>query len=219
MNTVVPPLSPVLNNSVVVNPDNGATGNYFPTEDAHVLLNKQYLPGLTVTLPNNEVITSTLAGSLPIARISTTAACAHMYDDLLSASLLSVGQLCNDKCEVTFREHDMYATKHSATILRRNRNLTDGLCDIDLNPASHFSCDKNSPTQKTHKLMMTINKGTKASDLIQFYQGLFVSPSKSTFLQAAKNGNFVTWSGLTMPNINKYYTSTMFTAKSHLDQE
>jgi hypothetical protein len=212
LNTVVPPLSQVLNNSVVVKPDIGATVNYFHTEDAHVLLNKQYVQGLTVTLPNNEVITSTLAGSLPIDGISTTAALTHVYDDLLSASLLSVGHLCNGKCEVTFCKHDMYATKHGVTIVHGNQNLTVGLWDIELNPASHFSCDKNSPAQTTHKLMVTINKGTKASDIIQFYQGFFFSPSKSTFLQAAKNGNFVTWPGLTMPNINKYYTPTMFTA-------
>ena len=67
--------------------------------------------------------------------------------------------------------------------------------------------------------MVTINKSTTASDLIQFYQGCFFSPSKSTFLQAAKNGNFVAWQGLTMLNINKHYTPTVFTAKVHLDQE
>jgi hypothetical protein len=123
LNTVVPPLSPVVNKSVVVKPDSGATGNYFRTEDSHVLLNKQYVPGLSVTLPNNEIITSTLAGSLPITGISSTAARTHVYNDLLSASLLSVGQLCNDKCEVTFREHDMYCNMppvgHSKIVCRK----------------------------------------------------------------------------------------------------
>ena len=107
--------------------------------------------------------------------------------------------------------------KNGATILHGNRNLTDGLWDVELKPPSHFA---NSLTiNNVQKLNVIIAKSTSLSELIQFYQSCCFSPSKATLLQAAQNGNFITWPGLSPHNIITHYKMTMTTAKGHLNQE
>ena len=129
---------------MIVKPDSGATGNYFRSKDAHILQNRVCASGPTVTLQNNETITACESGHLPVQGISKIATETHVYDELHSASLLSVGKLCNDHCEVTFRKTDMVATKNGATILHGNRNLTDGLWDVELNHPHIFQITNNN---------------------------------------------------------------------------
>ena len=52
-----------------------------------------------------------------------------------------------------------------------------------------------------------------------YFHACCFSPNKTTFLQAVKNGNFVTWPQLTYKNVKKYLQETPATAKGHLNQE
>ena len=58
--------------------------------------------------------------------------------------------------------------------------------------------------------------GTKT--LVQYIHATLFSPSKSTLLNAIRNGLLSGWPGLTLDNVNKYLAKTTATAKGHLDQ-
>ena len=84
-----PTLPPV----VAMDFDSGASGTYIRKEGAHCLHNLHPTKGPTVILPDHTKIHSNSTGVLPIHTLSPTGAKAHVFNELRSASLLSVGQL------------------------------------------------------------------------------------------------------------------------------
>ena len=100
-----------------------------------MLLNKQTLQnGPCVSLPDNTVIQGTEKGHLPLctASLSQKATQAHVFPHLSSASLLSLGQLCDDDCKIYLDKQSMKVYKENKLILTGTRNFTDGLWDVSI---------------------------------------------------------------------------------------
>ena len=188
--------------------DSGATGNYIRDIDKNILQNLHTTPGPRVQLPDASTIQSQQTGYLPIPGLSQTTTTAHVFKDLQSSSLLSVGKLCDDNCQVVFDKHYMHVYQNKKEILRGDRNNTDRLWDVPIS---------KQPPQ--HNMNVIIKNDTTTSELIQYFQGCCFSPSKSTFLKAVQNGNFITWPGLTPNAVKKYYKRDVFVAKGYLNQE
>ena len=55
-----------------------------------------------------------------------------MLEGLSNASLLSIGQLCDDDCVAVFDKGHLRIFKQGILILKGQRNLIDGLWDIDV---------------------------------------------------------------------------------------
>ena len=91
--------------------DSGASGNYIKNSDKHVLDNLQSKLGPQVTLPDSTTIQSTQTGHLPIPGLSAPATTSHVFNDLHSSSLLSVGKMCDDDCLVVFDKEYMRVLK------------------------------------------------------------------------------------------------------------
>ena len=210
--SVVPPISVMNTTQVIAKIDSGASRHYIRHEDANVLENRIIdHHGPTVTLPDNTAITASKKGTLPLApQLSTTAKTAHVLDNLQSASLVSVGQLCDDDCEVNFSKDDMKVYKDRQLILKGKRNTTDGLWDINLT--------KNDPTLRQQLNVILLQNKTN-QQLAKYLHACCYSPSKSIFLKAIKNGNFLSWPGLDSKLIEKHLQTPVATAKGHLDQE
>jgi hypothetical protein len=51
---------------------------------------------------------------------------------LTSSNLISLGQLCDDDCEILLNKHEMKAMKNNKVILKGYRNSKDGLWDIPI---------------------------------------------------------------------------------------
>ena len=67
---------------------------------------------------------------------------------LKRASLISIGQLCDDSCTVLLNKRKMLAIKENQIILEGNRNYSDGLWDI---PIYNKDIKKDSyPTPDIH---------------------------------------------------------------------
>jgi len=54
---------------------------------------------------------------------------------------------------------------------------------------------------------------------MKFLHACSFSLTKSTFLKAIKNGNFITWPGLTAENVQKHLPISIATLKGHMNQE
>lgn len=148
-------------------------------------------------LPDSTTIQSTETGQLPIPGLSHKATSAHVFKDLQSSSLLSIGKMCDDGCLVMFDKEYMRVFQNNKEILRGVCNYTDGLWDVNIS--------KNQPK---HKMNVIIKKDTTTKELVQYFQGCCFSPMKSTFLKAVEKGNFITWPGLT-PQAVKNTTNEM----------
>ena len=117
--------------TVVAKADSGASKHYFRPQDINVLDNIIDEDGPTVALPDNTTLHATKAGTLPITGVSTLAKKVHIIPKLSSSSLISMGQLCDDDCDVHLRKEDMDVKKDNKVIIRGLRNKFDGLWDIE----------------------------------------------------------------------------------------
>ena len=208
---VVPPKTYV-REKITAKADSGATRHYIRHEDAMVLHEQQVdTQGPIVTLPDNTTITASKRGQLQLStKLSPTAKTAHVLDNLHSASLVSVGQLCDDDCKVQFSKEHVKVYKNKEVILTGNRNAEDGLWDIPLT--------KNNPTLRQHANVILLKNKTK-QQLASYLHACCYSSSISTFMKAIKNGNFITWPGLDSKLIENHLQTPVATAKGHLDQE
>ena len=203
---------PKSTHKIIAKADSGASKHYIRDRDKAVLTNIISTAGPKILLPDKSVLQATSKGMLPLPTLSKESCVAHVIPGLKSSSLLSMGQLCDDNCEIQLRKHDMVVRKNNHIILHGTRNTNDGLWDIDLQHPLHNTEITN------HKLNVIVD--TKSiSDLIAYYHGCVFSPSKSTWLKAIEQNNFVTWPGLTAERVRQFYPETSATAKGHLDQE
>ena len=142
--------------------DSAASDNYFREEDANILYNISQATSRPITLPNDATITATKKGIIPLApELSNEGKLAKILPGLKTASLISVGKLCDDGCEVKFNDKIMIAEKNDKIILTGYRNRRDGLYDIPIAKTTmqmdHFESPQPHAAIYTamHKKMMT----------------------------------------------------------------
>ena len=113
--------------------DTGASNHYWREIDDNILQQVVNQPGPSVQLPNSEIIHSTARGEIPLPpEFSKTAKETMILPKLTSSNLISLGQLCDDNCEILLNKNEMHAIKGNKVILKGYRNKTDGLWDIPI---------------------------------------------------------------------------------------
>ena len=85
--------------------DSGCTGHYFPP-DIPVTNKQPNYEHMKVTLPDSSTITATHTATVPIPTLDEKATKTFIFPTLHSA-LLSVGQLCDSGCSVTFNKNQV----------------------------------------------------------------------------------------------------------------
>ena len=113
--------------------DSATSHHYWQDQDNTVLMYIQNSPGPSILLPNGELISSTKKGLLPLSKkLSTNVSTAIILPGLKSASLISIGQLCDDNCDMYLNNKIILAVKNNEVIMDGKRNLTDSLWDIPI---------------------------------------------------------------------------------------
>ena len=170
--------------------------------------------GPSAYLPDKSIIQADRKGEIHLHKdLTTTGQTAYSFPNLKNESLISVGQLCDDGCEVIFNKNMVQIKKNNTTILTGSRSAKDKLYDIKL------SSNEQIKTNATNKINYIIQKDKSKTDLARYLHASAFSPSLSTFHHAIKQGNFVTWPGVDTLNFSKLLGTPMATAKGHLDGE
>ena len=88
----------------IMKADTGASKHFVKDKHSHFLTKLQELiNGPRSMLPNKATIAATHKGFLQLGKnFSPAAGEAHIYPKLTNESLLSIGQLCDDKCVAIF---------------------------------------------------------------------------------------------------------------------
>ena len=186
-------------------------------------------------LPNNQALTAThTPANLPYKQTLSTNATRISLFPRLHNKLISISQLCDDGCRVTFTKNIMTVSKNSKPVLIGTRSTSgDGLWDIHIpqqpstinitnNSNLSSTCTTTSShllTKSTPSMNVIIRKATTAKDLALYFHAACFSPTKSTLLKAIKNNHFIGWPGLTSTLIQKHLPLTIPTIKGHLKQE
>ena len=209
-NTILHSSTVHLNNTNhVAKGDSVVTKHYIAPTDVPCLSNTFTTNGPSVFLSNGETVSATAKGFLPLStQLSSQAQQANVLPGVRT-SLISLGQLADDNCDIILTKHHLKVFKNCQCILSGASNFSNGLWDIPIN---------NPPPFCTQKFNVIIPKNQNITNLLQYLYASLFSPTKSTLLQAIKNGIFAIWPGLTYANVQKYLQNMPATALGHLDQ-
>jgi hypothetical protein len=89
---------------------------------------------LAVHIPNGDTIASTHTAMLNMPSLPHTAIQAHILPGLAQHSLLSVGQMCDSGCSVTFTATEVTVTNDESTILTGLRDKESSMWRSPLEP-------------------------------------------------------------------------------------
>ena len=208
-------LPPCPATNLIAKADSGASQHYIPLNYKDALIGPRATSGPTVHLADDTTIQATAVGTLPLdTQLSPQAREAHVFKEL-KQPLLSLGQLCDDDCDIILTKTKLIARKNNNIILTGYRNKTDGLWDV---PISQTPVLRNN-TSKIQRANIIIRKDKAKMELAQWLHASCGSPVASTFITSIKNGNFLTWPGLTPELIRKQLPKCIATEKGHLNQE
>jgi hypothetical protein len=164
--------------------DSGCTA-YFIMENGKCS-NKQYTTTpLEVRLPNGDTITSTHTATLNMPSLPQAARLAHILPGLAQHSLLSVRQMCDSGCSVTFTASNATVTNGHSTILTGERDKESNLWRVPLNPTPPLHGGQKHSAHNVHEQKYI-------QDTITYLHACCFSPVTDTWLKSIKNGHFAT---------------------------
>ena len=154
---------------------------------------------------------------LSLNKLRTGAQEALVVPDLKPTALMSVSPLANNGYTSPYNEgvtvHDANSFKltlMSPPVLQGCRNAA-GLWTVPLNDEAALS-----PSLNVDEAAMNVYELPSTKEVVRFLHAALGFPTKATLLTAAKNGNLVTFPGLTPENINKHFPESDETQKGHM---
>jgi hypothetical protein len=165
-----------------------------------------------ITLPNRDLISSMHVTSLDTPWLPPAAHIAHILGSL-HTSLISVIQLCNSGCEITFKADEVKVSLKGTVVMTGTHYHDSGLWCICLMD-QRLSQQSDVPKQVRNSYI----RCTKG-DLVHYLHASCCSPAKSTWIKAIKAGHFAIWPGIPAEAFSKYLTFTGTTPLDHLDQK
>ncbi len=140
----------------------------------------------------------------------------------LHSALVSIPKLADAGYTTVFNQdgaaiYDDYTTKITATsppVLESNRCEHTGMWELDLNPAASLPTPEGQAAPL--KIINVIFDLPSARKTFIWYHASAGFPTKATFIDAVRNGNYSTWPKLTVTLINRYFPESDETIKGHL---
>jgi hypothetical protein len=168
---------------------------------AHVLLN--------VNMPNGTTIQSSHTCNLLLTDLPPQARQAHILPGPVHNSLISVGQLCDNECSVTFTQDQVVVSENGKNMMYGSRDPKSRLWRVNLKQIFEPEI-----VQCNHA-----HDNNNQKDLIYYLHAACFSPVKSTWITAIKNGFFSSWPELNEHAIEKHLSKSTSTTKVHLNQQ
>lgn len=180
---------------------------------------------INAKLPDGGYMHSTHDDNMHIPALPAAATKTSIFP-VLDTSLISIGQFCDAGCSALFdslRATIFYKNRPIitgtrippglwyTTIPTKTNGLTDPLKEkIIVNPTMIQQAGQQSAN--------AANATTTTAEHIQFLHAAAFSPATSTWIDAIRNGHFITWPGLTVEAVKKHLPKSFATAQGHLDQ-
>jgi hypothetical protein len=160
-------------------------------------------------MPNGTPIQSSHTCNLLLTNLPHQARQAHILPGLVHSSLISVGQLCDNKYSVTFTQDQVTVSRNGKDVIHGSRDPKSRLWPVNLKQKK-----KPEIAQFNHA-----HDNNNQKDLINYLHASCFIPVKSTWIKAIKNGKFSSWPGLNEHSVEKYLSKSTSTAKGQLNQQ
>jgi hypothetical protein len=160
--------------------DSGCT-SHFLLANAKCSSKKSTATHLAVRLPNGDTITSTHNATLNIPSLPHAARKGHILPGLAQHSLLSVGQMCDSGCSVTFTASHVTVTNGESTILTGLRDKESSLWRAPLEPDTPLTFGHEHSPQNVYEQK-------SIQDTITYLHACCFSPVTDTWIKSIQNG-------------------------------
>jgi hypothetical protein len=190
--------------------ESGCTA-HFLLANAKCYNKKSTTTPLAVRLPNGDTITSTHTATLNMPSLPHAAIQVHILPGLAQHSLLSVGQMCDSGCSVTFTASNVTVTNGESTILTGLRDKESSLWRAPLEPAPPLNVGQEHYAHNVYEQK-------SIQDTITYLHACCFSPTTDTWIKSIQNGHFATWPSVTVDNVRTYLFKSDATAKGHMNQ-
>jgi hypothetical protein len=187
--------------------DSGCTSNFLSATAPCNNKQEAHVP-FSVNMPTGTMIQLSHTCELLLADLPPQARKAHIIPGLLHNSLISVGQLCDSGCNITFTQEQVTVLRDGTCVMYGSRDPRSRLWRVDLKQkfeTKHVQCNH------THD-------NSNQKDLINYLHAACLSPVKSTWITAIKNGHFTSWPGLIEHAVEKHLSKSTSATKGHLNQ-
>ena len=158
---------------------------------------------------------STHEADLDLPCLPAAARRVHIVPALKTHSLLSIGQLCDSGCDVTFSATAVQVRRNDTLLLAGDRSPLTGLWHLELVAANPPAL--TPATVIPHHSFAAIASTTPA-DLVAFTHATLFSPALSTLTTALNRGYLPDFHGLTAKTLLSYPPASVPMIKGHLDQ-
>jgi hypothetical protein len=131
-------------------------------------------------MPNGTTIQSSHTCNLFLTNLQHQARQAHILPGLVHNSLISVGQLCDNECSVTFTQDQVTVSRNGKDVMYRSRDPKSRLWRVNLK-------------QKIKPEIVQCNHAydnNNQKDLINYLHAVCFSPVKSTWIKVIKLLNY-----------------------------
>jgi hypothetical protein len=124
--------------------DSGCTSNLLSATEPYNNKQEAHIPP-SANMPNGTTIQSSHTCDLLLTDLPPQARKAHILPGLVHNSLISVGQLCDNGCDVTFTQEQVTLSRDGKCVMYGSRHPRSRLWRVDL---------KNKFEKKLHSVIM-----------------------------------------------------------------
>jgi hypothetical protein len=156
-----------------------------------------------MNMPNGKTIHSSHTCNFLLTGLSPQARQACILPGLVHNSLISVGQLCDYGCGITLTHDQVTVNKNKECVMRGSRDPKSRLWRVDLKQKY-----ERHEVQCNHA-----HDNNNQKDLINYLHAACFSHVSSTWITTIKNGNFLSWPGLTEHAVGKHLSKSTATTK------
>ena len=108
--------------------DSGASDSYHMPSQTKCLTKIKSAPNIRIKLPDSSIVNSNTKGELPISKQFTNKArTTRIVPKLTSTSVISTGNVCDDKSTAIFNSGKVYVAKNNELIMEGFQNQTTRL--------------------------------------------------------------------------------------------
>jgi hypothetical protein len=164
--------------------DSGCTAHFLKA-NTHCKNKELTQTPLEVHLPNGATIALTHTATLDLPSLPNAARQAHILPELAQHSLLSVRQICDTGCAVTFTANKVTVAHGATTLLTGQHGKDSGLWRVLLG-------NTNSAQAAPEHFVHNVYEQQSTQDTITYLNACCFSPVQDTWLNSIQNGHFTT---------------------------
>jgi hypothetical protein len=184
--------------------DSGCTSNFLSATAPCNKKQEAHVP-LSVNMPNGNTIQSSHTCDLLLANLPPQARKSHILPGLVHNSLISVGKLYDNGCNVTFTQEQVTVSRNGECVMYGSQDPRSCLWRVDLK--------QKFETKQVQVHCNHAYDNSNQKDLINYLHAACFSPVKSTWITAIKNGHFTSCPGLTEHAVEKHLSKSTSTKK------